>query len=60
MFCLGNNPTVQDELIHLVAAGQLKVPIDSGFPFSTEGVRDMLRHVAGASSTGKNILHVVS
>jgi len=57
-YCLGNSPSVQDELIGLVQTNQLKVPIEASFPFTTEGVRALLRKQEEGKSLGKNLLIV--
>jgi len=57
-FCLSNSPAVQDELLGLVQTKQLKVPLDESFPFTTEGVRALLRKQEEGKSLGKNILCV--
>lgn len=58
-FALVNSPAVQDELASKVASGVLKITIDETFPFTTEGVQNILRKVGSATSNGKNILKVV-
>jgi len=59
LFCLTNSTGVQDELAQKVAAGTLKITIDETFPFTTEGVHNLIKKVETGASTGKNLLKVV-
>lgn len=45
--------------MQLVAAGQLRVPIDTVFPFTQEGVQGIFLKVKEGKSLGKNVLQVV-
>jgi len=49
----------QDTIIQLVAEGKLRVTIDTVFPFTQEGVRDIFNKVKEGKSLGKNVLQVV-
>jgi len=59
-FGLSNSTIVQDDLMGLVQTKQLIVPIEAKFPFTTEGVRAMMRKQEEGKSMGKNILLVSS
>jgi len=48
----------QDELMHCLSQGKLHLPIDRHFPFTNEGVREMLRYQKSGDSQGKNILKI--
>lgn len=54
-----HNKSHQDELIALVAAGSLRIPVDETFPFTTEGVRGLFAKVETGKSRGKNILKII-
>jgi len=58
LFCFSQNTKMQDELLRLLATGRLNMPLDSSFPFTTEGVRDLLRKQGEGKSKGKNVLLV--
>jgi hypothetical protein len=58
-FCLSNNKEVQDALAGAIAAGQLVVPIEEEFPFTSEGVSALFAKQEGGKSKGKNILRIV-
>ncbi len=60
MTTMSNEVPVQDELIQLVSAGQLSVPIDQSFSFDEQGVRDLFAKVRTGKSLGKNVLRVVA
>ena len=59
LFCLINSVAVQDELVAKLANGTLKITLDETFPFTTEGVHNILKKVATGGSTGKNLLKIV-
>jgi hypothetical protein len=58
-FCLSNNKGVQDALAGAIAAGQLVVPIEEEFPFTSEGVSSLFAKQEAGKSKGKNILRIV-
>lgn len=49
---------VQDELLDLLAKKQLKIPIDTVFPFTQEGIRDIFAKQEANKANGKNLLQV--
>eukprot|EP01035_Chromulina_nebulosa_P021921 gene21921-28382_t len=55
-FGLSGNGEELTYLINLVKDGKLKVVIDGEFPFTNQGVIDLLEKTAGGKSTGKNVL----
>mmetsp|Transcript_114047 Transcript_114047/g.223697 ORF Transcript_114047/g.223697 Transcript_114047/m.223697 type:complete len:333 (-) Transcript_114047:80-1078(-) len=57
-YCLKNSVAVQDELASMIAAGTLKVPIDGIFPFTAEGMKEIMKKMDSGSSTGKNVMHI--
>jgi NADPH:quinone reductase-like Zn-dependent oxidoreductase len=58
MFCLSNQPTVQDDLANKIADGSLKVVIEKSFPFTNDGIVELLNQMEGGTSMGKNVLEV--
>jgi len=57
-YCLANDPIVQDELVGLLEQGKLKLPVEDVFPFTHEGITDLLQKQGGGKSIGKNVLTV--
>ena len=57
-YCLANDPIVQDELAGLLEQGKLKLPVEDVFPFTHEGITDLLQKQVGGKSIGKNVLAV--
>ena len=55
-----NEVKVLNELAQLVAEGKLQVPIDTIFPFTTEGVIQAYEKVALKKSLGKNVIQMVT
>ena len=53
---LANSPTVQDELVALIAQGDLTLPIEDRFDFTMEGVAALLSKQQSGKSVGKNVL----
>lgn len=58
-FASHQNACDQDRIMQLVAAGQLRVPIDTVFPFTQKGVQGIFHKVKDGKSLGKNVLQVV-
>lgn len=58
MIGLWNSPPVQDELFRLIASKELTVVVEDTFPFTEQGVRDLLSKQATKKSLGKNMLKV--
>jgi len=54
-----NEVEVLNELAQLVAQGKLQVPMDTIFPFTTEGVVQAYEKVAAKKSLGKNVIQMV-
>jgi hypothetical protein len=50
---------VQDALVGAIAAGQLMVPIEEEFPFTSKGLEALYAKQEGGKSKGKTILRVV-
>jgi NADPH:quinone reductase-like Zn-dependent oxidoreductase len=46
----------QDFIADLVVKGKLRIPVESRFPFTQEGVTDLLQKMLGGKSLGKNLL----
>ena len=59
LFCLTNSAVVQDALVAKLASGALKITIDETFPFTTEGVHNLIKKIEAGTSTGKNLLKIV-
>ena len=57
-FGLWNNREVQDSLLDLISEGKLRIAIDSKFPFTAEGVKNIFEKIEGKKSLGKNLLVV--
>ena len=57
-YCLINSPSDQDELAALVEQGKLDVPIDEEFPFTHEGITELIEKQQSGKSMGKNVLNV--
>mmetsp|Transcript_12405 Transcript_12405/g.11239 ORF Transcript_12405/g.11239 Transcript_12405/m.11239 type:complete len:328 (+) Transcript_12405:75-1058(+) len=55
-FGLSGNGEQLSYLVNLVKEGKLKVVIDGEFPFTNQGVVDLLEKTAGGKSNGKNVL----
>lgn len=53
---LSNDAEVQDKLMTMLAAGDLKVSVEKTFPFTTEGVLEMVETQKAGKSKGKNVL----
>jgi hypothetical protein len=47
---------VQSELANLACEGKVNIMIDEMFPFTTEGVQQMLRKIQAGHSCGKNVV----
>jgi len=58
-FCLSCDPSVQDKLAEMIGNGSLKVPIDKEYPFTSDGIFEMLTYQESGASLGKNILRIV-
>jgi NADPH:quinone reductase-like Zn-dependent oxidoreductase len=60
MYCVSNKPAVQEELVNMVANGSLKLVIEKSFPFTNEGVLELLNRMEGGTSIsmGKNVLEI--
>jgi len=56
-FCLSNDSKIQDELAAMLVDGSLLLTIDQRFPFTLEGVKDMLVYIKGGKSCGKNVIN---
>jgi len=57
-FCFSQDRRIQDELINMLANGKLTLPIDRQFPFTNEGLREMLRYQKSGDAMGKNLLKI--
>jgi NADPH:quinone reductase-like Zn-dependent oxidoreductase len=57
-FCFSQDRRIQDELINMIATNKLNLPIDRQFPFTEEGLHEMLRYQKSGDSMGKNLLKI--
>ena len=55
---LTNDPGVQNELADLLAQGDLTLPIEDIFDFTTKGVTALLQKQQSGKSVGKNVLEI--
>eukprot|EP00697_Spironema_sp_BW2_P015168 gnl/Spiro4/5914_TR3025_c0_g1_i1.p1 gnl/Spiro4/5914_TR3025_c0_g1~~gnl/Spiro4/5914_TR3025_c0_g1_i1.p1 ORF type:complete len:340 (-),score=91.23 gnl/Spiro4/5914_TR3025_c0_g1_i1:66-1085(-) len=56
--CLINSVAVQDEVAQLLAQGRLRLPIQTRYPFTLEGLQAAFTAQAGGASTGKLLIEV--
>jgi len=49
---------IQEELVQMLASNKLTLPIDRQFPFTDEGLHEMLRYQKSGESQGKNLLKI--
>jgi|EP00040_Diaphanoeca_grandis_P000110 NADPH:quinone reductase-like Zn-dependent oxidoreductase len=59
MYALKNDPATQDMFAARLASGELKFRLDKQFPFTQEGVSDMMKYQANGKPVGKNTLKIV-
>jgi len=52
-FCLANSPTVQDKLAAGLVDGSLKLPVESTFPFTDDGLQALLAAQKKGKAMGK-------
>jgi NADPH2:quinone reductase len=57
-YCLANDPEVQDELAALLEQGKLNLPVEDEFPFTKDGIVELLQKQRAGKSIGKNVLKV--
>lgn len=59
-YCLSNEPKAQDEIAAGLGAGKLKIPlVESAYPFTEQGAKDMLAAQAKGAHTGKLVMKIV-
>jgi NADPH:quinone reductase-like Zn-dependent oxidoreductase len=58
--CLSNNPATQDTLAAHLSSGQLRVPVEDVFPFTSEGVQAIVAKVQSGKSLGKNVIKIAA
>jgi NADPH:quinone reductase-like Zn-dependent oxidoreductase len=57
-YCFAQDRKIQDELMSMITQQKLHLPIDRQFPFTEEGLREMLQHQKSGDSMGKNLLKI--
>ncbi len=57
-FMLSNSAPVQDKLMEMLSSKKLTLTIEKNFPFTDEGVHEILRKSKEGKSMGKDVLTV--
>jgi 2-desacetyl-2-hydroxyethyl bacteriochlorophyllide A dehydrogenase len=56
--CFKQNTASQNQIAEWIAAGKVRLPIDETFPFTQDGITNLLNKVAGGKSVGKNVVRI--